>query len=177
MKKGWHHTEDAKRRIREAKLGKKNPMYGKTGALNPNFGNRGKKNPLFGKHLSDEIKEKIRITKLGERNPNWKGKKATKKAGRSRARRRFKCPKGLQRHHIDGNPLNNSPENIMFVSPKKHVEIDGRAEAGRQYLSTYRKTNSNPFYGKHHSEESKAKMSAFAKTRKRINGHFARENE
>ena len=65
-------------------------------------------------------------TKIGEKNPRWKGDKAKEPAGHARARRKFNPPKGLEIHHVDGNPLNNNLENISFVSRKEHMKLDGR---------------------------------------------------
>lgn len=55
------------------------------------------------------------------------GDKAKPQSGRARAERLYECPKGMERHHIDGNPLNNSPENIMIVTVKEHRTLDGRS--------------------------------------------------
>ena len=128
------------------------------GSRNPNYGNRGILNPLFGKrhseetkakiraksigrklseeakaklrniHRSEATKEKLRRSHMGERNVRWKGDKATAHAGRNRAQKLFKCPKGKDRHHIDGNPLNNAPENIAIETRKQHMILDGRIE-------------------------------------------------
>jgi hypothetical protein len=61
-----------------------------------------------------------------EKHHGWKGDKAKAKAGNQRARHLYPCPKDLERHHIDGNPLNNAPENIVFVTRKNHQLLDGR---------------------------------------------------
>lgn len=61
-------------------------------------------------------------------NPHWKGPNAIQKTGRTRAERKFYCPKGLERHHIDGNPLNNSPNNIAFITRSEHMKLDGRLD-------------------------------------------------
>ena len=55
-------------------------------------------------------------------------KKDTKaqSTGRGRAQRQVPCPKGYERHHIDGNELNNEPSNIMIVTRKEHMILDGR---------------------------------------------------
>ena len=95
----------------------------------------------LGTHHSEESKTKMRVHakrflgesninfgKTGEKSHLWKGEKATKNAGRGRAWRWVKCPKGFERHHVDGNPLNNAPENIMFVTRKQHMILDGRLE-------------------------------------------------
>lgn len=74
--------------------------------------------------LSPESKAKI--GRSGEQNAMWLGDKASKAAGNKRARRLFPCIKGKQRHHKDGNPLNNNPSNIIIVTPKEHLQTDGR---------------------------------------------------
>ena len=67
----------------------------------------------------------------------WKGDQAKKNSGHKRAHRKFDltnavcrigvgCSKRLERHHIDGNPLNNEPENIDILCTRHHQEIDGR---------------------------------------------------
>lgn len=66
----------------------------------------------------------------------WKGDKAGQQSGRIRAERLYPCPKGKERHHIDGNTLNNQPENIMFVTRKEHARLDGRiAKANKARLA------------------------------------------
>ena len=63
---GWEHTEEAKQKMRDAKIGKfdgeNNPMYGVP-------------SPNKGKHLSDETKEKIRAKKLGIKRTDAQKKK------------------------------------------------------------------------------------------------------
>lgn len=122
------------------------------------------------KHHSEETKKKIGNANRGKNNGNWKGDEAKPEAGRLRAERMYECPKGMQRHHKDGNPLNNTPENIAFVSAKQHVKIDGRTD------KLHQSNIGNKYWlGKHHSKEARAKMSAFAKTRQRErlkNGRF-----
>jgi Zn ribbon nucleic-acid-binding protein len=80
----------------------------------------------------------------GENNPLWKGDKASKQAGRSRARYLFKnrpCEKcgsiKIERHHKDGNTLNNRLKNIEFVCRKCHMAEDGRLE----FITNYTKIN------------------------------------
>lgn len=67
-----------------------------------------------------------RVTHQGETHERWQGNKASAFAGRCRARRRYKRPVGKEIHHKDGNPLNNTLENILFVTRKEHMSIDGR---------------------------------------------------
>ena len=68
---------------------------------------------------------------------NWVGDNATVKSGRSRALRAFIAPQNCQscgakgridRHHCDGNTLNNSAENIQFLCRLCHMIVDGRME-------------------------------------------------
>ena len=69
-------------------------------------------------------------------SPNRKGDLATQKAGRTRALRTFRelplvcqdCgqPKRLERHHRDGNTLNNAVVNIAFLCRRCHMVADGR---------------------------------------------------
>jgi hypothetical protein len=70
---------------------------------------------------------------LGEKNGNWKGPNVSKAAGRARARRKFPLtpcsvcgnPKS-ERHHLDDNPLNNDPTNVISLCRKDHMEADLR---------------------------------------------------
>jgi hypothetical protein len=66
--------------------------------------------------------EAKRVAKLKEKNPNWKGNQVCKDRGRERARSWIKVtppcevcgsPKS-ERHHKDGNTLNNDLSNIAF---------------------------------------------------------------
>ena len=75
----------------------------------------------------------------GEQSPSWKGDNITKQTGRWRAEKMYPLKpcevcgsKKSERHHIDNNPINNSPENIMYVCRKHHVAIDNRLQKARQ---------------------------------------------
>ena len=85
-----------------------------------------------------------------------------------------KLPKGWHIHHIDGNPWNNEPFNLLGCSPEKHHAIhlqqgDTVALKGRFIQSASKPGELNPMYGKlgkdnprfgmRHTEESKQKMS------------------
>jgi hypothetical protein len=81
--------------------------------------------------------------KRKEGNPNWVGDKVSIDGGRQRARRWYQdnrcsvCNKeSAERHHIDGNTKNNSPENIIFLCRKHHQERDGRIKNGRLFLNS-----------------------------------------
>jgi ribosome-binding protein aMBF1 (putative translation factor) len=70
----------------------------------------------------------------GKLHPNWLGNKASIKAGRLRALRMFpattpceRCGKQTaERHHKDGNTLNNARDNIRFLCRRCHMIEDGR---------------------------------------------------
>jgi len=86
-------------------------------------------NRLIASRLSEEERQKRRERWIGSKNPNWKEEKdLTKSAGYQRANKLFLCPEGMERHHIDGNPLNNSPENVKIVTHEEHMIIDGRIQ-------------------------------------------------
>ncbi|KKK49301.1 hypothetical protein LCGC14_3136420 [marine sediment metagenome] len=72
----------------------------------------------------------------GEQNSNWRGDKATVLSGRDRARRMYPVPKPCtmcgekgERHHKDGNTLNNEPINIDWLCRRHHMMADGRSKA------------------------------------------------
>jgi len=91
--------------------------------------------PMFGKYHTKETKIKMRNSVLGDKNHCWKGNnpKNPMNAGHLRARILFGNKKGLEKHHIDGNPLNNELSNIAWVTRKQHMEIDDRMNNLKQY--------------------------------------------
>lgn len=54
-------------------------------------------------------------------------------------------------HHIDGNKENNSIYNLEILSPSEHEKL--------HYGGDKLKGENNPFYGKHHTEETKKRIS------------------
>lgn len=72
----------------------------------------------------------------GDKNPMWKGDKAKcRETGHQRAQNLFpkldtceRCKKvpAIERHHKDGNTLNNAESNIMKVCRRCHMLEDGR---------------------------------------------------
>ena len=73
------------------------------------------------------------------RHPDWKGDEAGSEAKHARARRKFKlnncedCGKlAIDRHHEDGNPGNNSAENVFSLCRRCHMIRDGRLEKLRK---------------------------------------------
>lgn len=89
---------------------------------------------MKGKHHSEETKLKLSISKLKDKNPNWAGDtpKHIMDTGHLRAERWFPKIEGKEKHHIDGNPLNNELSNILYVTRKEHMIFDGRLKKLRQ---------------------------------------------
>jgi len=88
MNTGYKHSPGAIEKMRLAKLGEKNPRFGKHISLDNiekmHAKQRGENAPMFGKHHSDKAKKnmsihnamkrpEIRAKFLGEANPAWKG--------------------------------------------------------------------------------------------------------
>ena len=122
---GKHHSQETKDKMRLKHLGKKTSEDTK---IKISKKLQGRISPFKGHKHSKETVEKIIAA-------HWKGNDVTKDEGRHRAQKLFPCPKGYERHHIDGNPLNNDPSNIQIVAPKEHLIIDGRIknlELGRK---------------------------------------------
>jgi DNA-binding transcriptional MerR regulator len=83
----------------------------------------------------------LKTQRWGPNNPMWKGNAIkSPHEGNLRAQRMYPCPKGYERHHIDGNQLNNSPENIMILSESEHQKLH---YAKRQILSNGRFAKQN----------------------------------
>lgn len=143
MNIGSHHSEETKQQMKLSHIGLKHTEAAK---LKIKLANMGRK------HTEE--------TKIKLSNLKYKGNNAKPATGRYRAEKLFVCPKGYQRHHIDGNPLNNNPDNIEILTPKEHMVKDGRLE---KFIHSTRSK------GVTFSAESRQKMSAYAKTRKRNN--------
>jgi hypothetical protein len=67
-------------------------------------------------------------TRWGDEHHAWRGDDVRRIEGRKRAERRFtavECSlcaaRPAERHHIDGNPLNNEPGNIAILCRPCHV--------------------------------------------------------
>lgn len=74
-----------------------------------------------------------RKKKLGDKNPRWGGDNVGANAGRTRAQRMFQLGKcdlcnkpAVDRHHRNGNTLDNRPENIQPLCRSCHMKVDGR---------------------------------------------------
>lgn len=75
----------------------------------------------------------------GENHGGWKGDAATVKSGRMRARKNYRqlgtCERcgtpATDRHHRNGNTLDNSQENIAHLCRRCHMIVDGRLDRFR----------------------------------------------
>lgn len=97
-----------------------------------------------GRPLTQETRKKMSISHIGktagENNSNfgrfgdkhfkWKGNEASVQAGNKRAKILFpvlgKCELcdnlAIDRHHKDGNTLNNNPSNVQFLCRSDHMK-------------------------------------------------------
>jgi len=91
-KKGWHHTEEAKQRMRENHKGTSGKECSEETKRKISEAQRGNKNHNFGKHFSDEVKRKMSERRKGI-SPWNKGKKLSEEHRRklSEALRGEKC--------------------------------------------------------------------------------------
>jgi hypothetical protein len=111
---------------------------------------KGDRNPRFGKSHSAEARAKIsaaasrpKPNRRGSLHPMWKGDDASVQRGRGRAASMYAekrcCEKcgatDSERHHVDGNTLNNTSENIAFLCRPHHRQI--HPGNGRQPLREY----------------------------------------
>jgi hypothetical protein len=79
--------------------------------------------------------EAMRERQTGESNTNWNPDATSIYTGRNRGRARYEtgaCEEcgaaKTERHHKDGDPLNNEPENITILCRRCHMIADGRME-------------------------------------------------
>ena len=79
------------------------------------------------------IRTKSQAT-MGRLNSRWGGDNIDPNNGRCRALRMYPpqpchiCGKVAERHHKDGDTLNNEPSNIEWLCRKHHMEADGRMD-------------------------------------------------
>ena len=80
--RGYHHTEEAKKKIAKAKKGENNPMYGNTGEKNPMYGKgyliSGENHPMYGKNHAKESKQKMSKAHKGKQLSEETKKKMSK---------------------------------------------------------------------------------------------------
>jgi len=141
---GWHHSDAAKQRIREARLGRPSGMLGKHHSVEArrrvSEANR-RRRYCVGWHHSDETKKKMSDALCGERGPLWQGGRSfepysvewTTALRRSvRERDRDTCQlcgvvwssgKKFPVHHIDYNKKNCGRENLITLCSRCHREV------------------------------------------------------
>ena len=98
--------------------------------INKPLSMRKNRKPGHGNPGMHSLEERKRISERmsGDRSPSWKGDSASPNAGRLRANKMYspdKCwgcetSSGVERHHMDENPVNNSPDNVKFLCQKCH---------------------------------------------------------
>jgi len=84
------------------------------------------------KQTEEHVRKRI---KHGVRHANWVGSDVSVKGGRTRALRLY--PQGPcvdcgsekgERHHVNGDTSDNSPENVKFPCRSCHMKCDGRLQ-------------------------------------------------
>jgi len=166
MIKGSHLSEEAKHKISIAVTGKNHPMFGRTGEKSPWFGKKHSHETLNkmsiaqkgrfvseetrrkisesrkGFHPSEETRKKLSESHLGEKNPLW-GKHHSEETRRK-----------ISKSHIGLLAGEKSPmwgrtggKNPMFGRTGEKAPMFGMVG------------DKAPFYGRHHTEESRRKMS------------------
>ena len=138
MPKGvYERSEETREKIRLAKLGENNPMYGKHWRPNGLT--------MLGRHHSNETKEKLRQMKLCDRNPNWKdgivhsggyihiykpdhyfcNSRGYVKEHRLKYEEYHNCCllKWAIIHHRNGDRMDQKNENLEVMTQNKHMSL------------------------------------------------------
>lgn len=135
-------SEESRARGSEAKMGEKNPMYGR--------GNErtGSNNPMYGRKISEEHKRRITETQSGDKHHNWQGgisrlpytqdwTRTLKEATRQRDGHQCKmCGIGqdeisekLNVHHIDYEKENCNTDNLISLCRSCHAKTSSGSRA------------------------------------------------
>jgi len=174
-------SEETKKKMSLAHLGKKNHFYGKHHSEETKIKiskmNKGRligdKNPFYGKHHSIETKNRLSKLHLGKTNLKLRGRKFSKETKKKMSETRKKLFKeGILKSPTKGKHL--SEETKIKISKANKGKLTGdnnpfrklmqgpRREELIKMMSEVRKGRNlgkeNPFYGKHHSEETRIKM-------------------
>jgi 5-methylcytosine-specific restriction endonuclease McrA len=98
---------------------------------------KAKPGPKPGYKQSPEHVEKRK--RWGADHHAWAGDETNEKNGRKRAQARFAADACVscgatpaERHHVDGNPSNNAPENVTILCRRCHMAEDGRLDVVRR---------------------------------------------
>lgn len=62
--------------------------------------------------------------------------------------------------HLDDDPGNNAPENLRWMTQRENCNAPGFIAKRRAWMRENRLGANNPFYGRQHTQETRAKMSA-----------------
>ena len=89
---------------------------------------------------------------------------------------------GMDIHHLDENKMNNSLENLVYLTHSEHAKIHSNgkilSEETKRKMSEAKKGKKHPLYGKQLSEETKRKMSEAKKGNKNMLGkHHTEETK
>ena len=157
---GSRTDESTKEKLRKINLGKK--LSDETKSKMSESGKN--------KKLSSKTKDKIRLTKLGDKNPA-KRKEVREKISKSNAgkvpwnkgkKAAIETRKKLSESHKGKTPWNKGI--VMSEESRKNLseKLTGRklSEKHRENIKKYVSLNP-PFKGKHHSEETKIKLSKY----------------
>ena len=148
IRKGMFPSEETREKLRKAQAGENNPMYGKCG----------EENPFYGKHHTDETKNKLREMKLGKKASNETRAKMSESHKLENLSEETIKKMSLAR--LGKRPSEEARRNMSIAQSGKKMSDEARAK-----ISESKSGENNPNYGKTHSEETKAKMSAAAKKR------------
>lgn len=156
-------SEETKRKMSTAKKGKK--LSKETRAKMSNS-RQGKNNSNFGNHLSKEAKTKISIANMGR-----------KVGEKTRAKMRFAakinqengliytCGRSGKNNLLYGKKLSEEHKKKISIATRdrrpwnKGKKLPRLSKEVKTKLSARKMGKNNPFYGKHHSEETKTKIS------------------
>ena len=139
----WSLSKETKEKIRQSKLGSKNPMYGKSGKDSPRYGikhtdeiKQKLREAQLGRTPSKETREKQREAKLAELNSAWKGDDVGCNALHAWIKRNLPKPKLCQMcNKVPPYDLANITDvynrdfiNWKYICRKCHMISDGRLE-------------------------------------------------
>ena len=155
---GYKTSEETRQKQSESRKGELGYFYGKhhseetkkilSEAAKLRY--QGQKNPFYGKHHSDESKQKMSKAKIGKKMSE------ETKSRLSQAKK--------------GKPLSEEHRKNLATANHARQGIHCHSEEQKQKWSRERKGKytgkSNPFYGKQHTEETKAKISKIHKGKK-----------
>jgi len=140
---GYRHTPEVKEKIRAAKLGSRNPFFGRHHTPETREKMRTAK---LGYHHTPEARRKAADSKVGPKNPNWNGGKAVIGSGYVLVLRPERVNANEQRyvrehriiaegilgrplkktevvHHINEHPDDNRPCNLLICSRSYHRRL------------------------------------------------------